>query len=226
MEESVQQQSSTYSTLRAAVMLCLLFCIPAVAIFDLPLRELVRDVVYRDAKPKHASTKPRENEGEEEAWPGAAQDTAAPAKNSTPAPPVASGGGQAAGATSQVPPADPGLIPGPHGSATAWSETPPQAGDVESAPMPEAWQTAPPVSEGRDDATFDSMHRRLEQLGATYYLLETWGRGGALYRFHCKMAIGENPNFTRQFEATDSNPMVAMKRVLGEVEAWHAKRRY
>jgi hypothetical protein len=71
---------------------------------------------------------------------------------------------------------------------------------------------------------FTAMERRLREYGATYYLLETWGNEGELYRFHCKMAIGNNPNYTRHFEATDRDPLRAMAQVLERVEAWRAGR--
>jgi hypothetical protein len=63
---------------------------------------------------------------------------------------------------------------------------------------------------------------RLKELGAVYYLLETWGSEGQRFRFHCKMAIGGNPGYTQHFEATDAEPMQAIARVLSEVEAWRA----
>lgn len=71
---------------------------------------------------------------------------------------------------------------------------------------------------------FRTVQQRLKQLGATYYLLETWGRGGELYRFHCKMAIGGNPDYTRHFEATDRDAAKAMQDVLAQIEAWRAGR--
>ena len=68
------------------------------------------------------------------------------------------------------------------------------------------------------------MERRLREFGATYYLLETWGNDSEYYRFHCKMAIANNPTHTRQFEATDTDPAAAMGRVVEQVEAWRAGR--
>lgn len=69
---------------------------------------------------------------------------------------------------------------------------------------------------------FMGTQKRLRDLGATYYLLETWGRRGELYRFHCKMAIAGNPDYTRYFEATDSDPSRAMQSVLRQVEGWRS----
>ncbi|HEX4146278.1 MAG TPA: hypothetical protein VHY91_22450 [Pirellulales bacterium] len=71
---------------------------------------------------------------------------------------------------------------------------------------------------------FTLMERRLREFGATYYLLETWGNDSEYYRFHCKMAIANNPTHTRQFEATDTDPLRAMARVVEQVEAWRGGR--
>jgi hypothetical protein len=71
---------------------------------------------------------------------------------------------------------------------------------------------------------FTAMERKLRAYGATYYLLETWGNDGELFRFHCKMAIGNNPNYTRHFEATDRDALRAMSQVLSRVEAWRGGR--
>ena len=71
---------------------------------------------------------------------------------------------------------------------------------------------------------FSVLERRLREYGAIYYLLETWGRDGELYRFHCKMAIANNPNVTRHFEATHREATQAMTQVLDQIEAWRAGR--
>jgi hypothetical protein len=71
---------------------------------------------------------------------------------------------------------------------------------------------------------FTLMERRLRELGATYYLLETWGNESEHYRFHCKMAIANDATHTRQFEATDTDPLRAMGRVVEQVEAWRMGR--
>ncbi len=63
---------------------------------------------------------------------------------------------------------------------------------------------------------------RFRELGAVYYLLETWGNSGQYFRFHCRMAIGGSPSHTRYFEATDPDAMQAMTKVLSEVETWRA----
>jgi len=72
-------------------------------------------------------------------------------------------------------------------------------------------------------ATADQFHaiqERLRQLGATYYLLESWGNQQQMYRFYCKMAVGGSAQYTRCFEATHAEPLQAMVQVLQQVEAW------
>ena len=67
--------------------------------------------------------------------------------------------------------------------------------------------------------------RRLRDLGATYYLLESWGAKAEYYRFHARiMAVGGSANYVRHFEATDTDALRAMARVVEEVEAWRGSR--
>ena len=67
---------------------------------------------------------------------------------------------------------------------------------------------------------FRSIQDRLRELGATYYLLESWGNRQQMFRFYCKMAVGGNPNYTHYFEAMESDPLQAMRQVLAQVETW------
>ena len=71
---------------------------------------------------------------------------------------------------------------------------------------------------------FTQIQQRLRALGATHYALETWGTDGQLYRFQCRMAAGHTADYTRQFEATDTDALRTMLTVLEEVEAWKAGR--
>lgn len=68
---------------------------------------------------------------------------------------------------------------------------------------------------------FRSIQDRLREMGATYYLLESWGNQQQMYRFYCKMAVGGNPNYTHYFEDVESDPLQAMRQVLRQVENWH-----
>jgi len=71
---------------------------------------------------------------------------------------------------------------------------------------------------------FARVQRRLRELGATYYRLETWGDQGQLYRFQARMAFNGNADYVRHFEVTDSDPLTAMVRLLNQVETWQAGR--
>lgn len=70
------------------------------------------------------------------------------------------------------------------------------------------------------DARFKQAQQRLKELGATYYLLESYGDQGDAYRFYCRMAIGGNPHVTEQFYCVDNDALAAMTNVLQQVEAW------
>jgi hypothetical protein len=84
--------------------------------------------------------------------------------------------------------------------------------------------TSPPASlhSAGDNEVFLQIQKRLRALGATYYLLETWGNEQRLYRFYCQMAVAGTTNYTRCFEATHSDPIQAMRKVLSQVENWRA----
>jgi hypothetical protein len=61
---------------------------------------------------------------------------------------------------------------------------------------------------------------RLQRLGATYYVLETWGSQQQLYRCYCKVAVAGNAGYTHCFEAVHGEPLQAMLQVLQQVETW------
>ncbi len=75
-------------------------------------------------------------------------------------------------------------------------------------------------------AQFRRIEQRLRELGATYYLLETWGPSGDRYRFFCRMAIAGNSDYGRNriFQSTDSDPLRAMQSVLEQAEQWRSGR--
>lgn len=97
-----------------------------------------------------------------------------------------------------------------------------------SAPGPFSTESSPAAAAPNtpvrtDPDTLDQLvhiQKRLRELGTTYFLLENWGDQGECYRFHCRVAVDGNPNFTKHFEATDPQLLGAMTQVLGEVEAW------
>ncbi len=85
--------------------------------------------------------------------------------------------------------------------------------------------SAAPLASPTVGEPFAEQFARLQQLGAQYYLLETWGAQPGLYRFHCKMSLAGNSGYVRHFEATDSDPSEAVAKVVTEVEAWRRQTR-
>jgi hypothetical protein len=61
----------------------------------------------------------------------------------------------------------------------------------------------------------------LKKLGVAQYALEKWGAG---YRFKCSVPLGDNPDFARQFEAIDADPVASVRQVVGEVTSWQNAR--
>ncbi len=76
--------------------------------------------------------------------------------------------------------------------------------------------SAEPVADG----PFERIERRLRELGATYYRLETWGSDGRSYRFYCQMGPATATSRPPTFEAIDHRSLGAMQRVLADIEAW------
>lgn len=75
-----------------------------------------------------------------------------------------------------------------------------------------------------EHSTFTHIQQRLRSLGAVHYVLETTGSQGTLFRFQCRMATGSGSNYSRYFEATGPDPLLVMRNVLEEVEAWKSGR--
>jgi hypothetical protein len=75
------------------------------------------------------------------------------------------------------------------------------------------------ADEGGDNK-FRKVEMRLRELGATQYMLESWGASNEQYRFECRMAVGGNVVVTLHFKAIESNHWRAMVILLGQVEQW------
>lgn len=242
-------QSSGTVFFRAVVMLACIFVLPAIALFGSSWPEALRQLMQRHLGVNFSLasiTAPLLNNGQ--SLLPAAHATPQPVE---PAPPVVSMPPMVAPA---VAPLQASLLPtGGTGSAPGWP-IPPRKSDVVPAgfqtvtdpglstvavgttpPAPAAMTSlSPPASApgllsaadagsaGND--RFANIQKRLRELGATYFLLESWGSDGQLYRFYCKMAIGGNANLTRYFEATDADSLTAMSKVLQQVEVWRSGR--
>jgi len=96
--------------------------------------------------------------------------------------------------------------------------------DETARSIPAAGSSTADSSTAGSGDQFSHIQSRLKALGATHYTLETWGTGGNSFRFQCRMAAGHSADYTRQFEATDTEPLRTMQTVLDEVEAWKAGR--
>ena len=68
----------------------------------------------------------------------------------------------------------------------------------------------------------EAIERRLCDLGAVYSLLEMWGHESFRYRYHCRVAIANNHQVTRSFEANGTSPEDAMRQVLKAVEGFQS----
>ncbi|MEX2112086.1 MAG: hypothetical protein WD845_02820 [Pirellulales bacterium] len=240
-------ESSTLLAFRIFVMLSCLIIVPMAAIFGSAFPDVVKTVlvdrIVHWATGKLPESGPTASaDGFSTVAPAPHGDLGRAAVNGSEAP---RWGGQGAGASIPVPifGADHGQAMSataagvePHGDHQQASyiapvgESPLQGGHGgpnhrspgTSMPMAEPWGTSA-AGEPQADP-FTSMERKLREYGATYYLLETWGNHREMFRFHCKMALGDDPNYTRHFEAIDRNALRAMHQVVDRVEAWRAGR--
>jgi hypothetical protein len=105
------------------------------------------------------------------------------------------------------------VIPASYQTSGQWE-------DQRGAPSP--GEPGPPMVA---DDRLATVQRHLQQLGATYYRLESWGNEGPRFRFECRVAFGRNSDCARHFEATNRDAMQAIAKVVRQVEAWVAAQR-
>ncbi len=86
---------------------------------------------------------------------------------------------------------------------------------------------APPGGAGSTagDARFHQAEMRLRELGATHYMLESWGPDNNRYRFVCQMAVAGGAGMSKYFQAIEDDPWRAMDSVLRQVEDWRSQTR-
>jgi len=231
----VATQSSAAVTCRAVVMLACLVAIPLVAVFGgtLPekLEALVSGYLSPDAPPSEGG--PGEPARFQPMQAAAVDPTMAVGRltgrssaASAPVPAPAWGAGQSASAPVvpagyQVPiprQAQAGKASAPRVQAA--QGTPAGGGTRPPRPLPKP--SEPPRATATDP--FTAMQTRLQQLGATYVLLESIGNRQEVYRCYCRVAIGGDPSYAYYFEAIDSAPLTAMSQVVRQVEQWRARR--
>jgi len=85
--------------------------------------------------------------------------------------------------------------------------------EIEAAPPGEPRIGAQTISR------LQQIRQRLEELGAEYVVVDYQSDQGP-YRFCCRMLIDERSRFTRLFEATSVDPLIAAEQVLRDVESW------
>ena len=100
------------------------------------------------------------------------------------------------------------------GPASPVAANPPAAPSLSVEPSADSPDVAVASTQFRD------IQDRLREWGATYYVLESWGNDQPLYRFYCKMAVGNSADYVHCFEATHADPFQAMLQVVRQVEAW------
>ncbi len=91
-----------------------------------------------------------------------------------------------------------------------------------SETLPPLPSTSTPVDVGQDlNSQIEPHLALLQKLGVANYSLERWGEG---YRFKCAIPLGDNVDFTRQFEAINVDPLATVRQVVGEVTSWQNAR--
>lgn len=206
---------------RTLVMLSCLVAVPALALVGAPVSKLFRPLIDADW-PGKAETYLKGLVGR---LGGDSKEAAAKPAAIVPAPEILPAVDESAPAAAPPPLAAADIAAAPPTGLPGGMPAPHQAGLSEETAAPPVEQTAqldPARSPAVQADPFQAMQHRLRELGATYYLLETWGPAGEMYRFHCRMAIDAQGLATRHFEATADDPLVAMGRVLGEIEPWVA----
>jgi len=210
-------QSSAVVTLRALVMLLCLVLVPLAAIFGSSLPRVFESLVTgrgipRFARENQATSEARDRGGEAPIF--SAVPVIAPQGEAPPVMGATSGGGSLWA---------PGAISGPGNDprrqAPAYEQTA-HFDPGKGSPAMQPAQIGAPARPGSEE--FQQIERRLRELGATYYLLETWGNSGQMYRFHCKVSAAGDPSQIRHFDATETDPLRAMGHVLADVEKYRA----
>jgi hypothetical protein len=87
-------------------------------------------------------------------------------------------------------------------------------------PHPVAVELESKIDE-RTMTQLQEVRRRLEELGAEYVVVETID-GSGQYCFRCRMLVDQQSRFTRSFEASSPDPVVASQQVLRAVETWRS----
>ncbi|HEV3341489.1 MAG TPA: hypothetical protein VG125_14065 [Pirellulales bacterium] len=108
---------------------------------------------------------------------------------------------------------------------TVYSQPHQEPGESTSGDAAEEPRALVAIERPAADNVLADGERRLRELGATYYRLETWGGEGQFYRCSCNIALATGSRVTRHFEATEAAPSRAIEAVVQQVSAWRTRRR-
>lgn len=235
-------QSSVGLAFRALVMLGCLALVPFLALYGKQIPDFYHAVVDAyNARIKQKAADPLATLGNDApSWaPTNDRRTPDPAWRGPTAPPTAQPANQAYGAPNSLPGGTPAQR-----MAEADLASVPARGTVQPAsfavPVDQGRMAGQVYEQSRDSVSsspqngaapdtctvqFRHVEQRLRELGATYYFLETWGAVGDRYRFYCKVALTGNidSGHGRVFQATDADPLSAMKSVLDQVEQFRSQ---
>ena len=220
------QQSSLATAIRAVVMLGCLIAVPAVAVSGKSLPEMFERLVARSRPAAAQREQPASGVAEGITW----RVNPEPACGEDPLQELSEGLPALAGVEQRSVSPTAGLAVPERPFLVQRDGPTDRVGLVESADLVPVHRSPPtsaaePIAGSPALVTEDcrEVERRLRQLGATYYILELWGQSKQLYRFHCRVAVTGSPTYTRYFEATGTEALLAMREVLGQVEAWRAR---
>ena len=142
------------------------------------------------------------------------------------APPQRGNAAQSPRHWSEIPPMPPQSRPDTRALASNTSAAPPGWADQRSEPA----QTAPATSFSQENpssrsATFSwrQASLRLTELGISQFHLESGSAPGS-FLFVCVYSPGDAPHVTHRFEAEAEEPLLAVNRVIQQVDEWMQER--
>lgn len=107
---------------------------------------------------------------------------------------------------------------------TGYSPPPPHVAPIRTAEDGDA-PLASLDRPAKPNDSFARSERRLRELGATQYRLETWGAQSELYRCTCNVPVRPRSRAARHFEGIEPAPSEAIDAVIHQVERWRAEQR-
>ena len=91
-----------------------------------------------------------------------------------------------------------------------------------NAPVVDSAEEDPTSGTGSEQLTWDAAIRRLKSLGIQKYRLESVP-GQDSFMFSCTVYPANNSRMTRRFEAEAEEPLLAVQKVLDQVDEWRSR---